>query len=103
MLGVLGQIKERLFPKPTLEKLLGSKEFVLGYEGKRLEKAVILSDDELNKSVLIVGSNGMGHQHRYFYPTMHKIDNKENSSMFVIDDGQSYKIRKNIRKSKGLH
>ncbi len=100
MLDVLSQIKERLFPKPTLEKLLGSKEFVLGYEGKKLEKAVTLSDDELNKSVLIVGSNGMGHQHRYFYPTMHKIDNKANSSMFVIDDGSSYEIRKNLNEKR---
>ncbi|MFY9227309.1 MAG: hypothetical protein WAQ98_31855 [Blastocatellia bacterium] len=100
MLSVLSQIKERLFPKPTLEKLLGSKEFVLGYEGKKLEKAVTLSDDELNKSVLIVGSNGMGHQHRYFYPTMHKIDNKANSSMFVIDDGSSYEIRKNLNEKR---
>lgn len=100
MLSVLSQIKEALFPKPTLEKLLGSKDFVLGYEGKRLEKVVTLSDDELNKSVLIVGSNGMGHQHRFFYPTMHKIDNKENSSMFVIDDGQSYKIRENLNEKR---
>jgi hypothetical protein len=100
MLGVLGQIKERLFPKPTLEKLLGSKEFVLGYEGKRLEKAVTLNDSELNKGVLIVGSNGMGHQYRFFYPTMHKIDNKVDSSMFVIDDGSSYEIRKNLNEKR---
>ena len=93
MLGVLSQIKENLL---SIIKPSTKKEFIVGYQGNKWNsKAITLTDEEVSKCVLIIGSNGLGQQFKYFYPTMDKIT----GSFIVVDDGRHYEMSKGIRKN----
>lgn len=95
MLGVLSQIKENLL---SIIKPSTKSEFIVGYQGRGWNsKAITLTDEEVGKCVLIVGSNGLGQHIKYFYPTM----DKTTDSFIIVDDSRHYEmmskgIRKNI-------
>lgn len=82
MFSQISQIKKLL----GLQKQEAQKPFSIGYQKSWNKKLIALSNQELLKHVLIVGQSGYGQGTRYFYPTMHKIED----SFIVVDKGDSH-------------